>query len=269
MFYKVFIVISVAISAFCADHAYASLIKNHELSLGLKGSHKKGEIEIITDAKEIDQLEAEVKNRLLKKHSKQIAKEWSRTGIVAEDKYWIWVRDPVIFPSGYKGTYNRIIWRSALDGPQGVAVIPITKNKQIALNLNYRHATRSWEIEIPRGGCLPNETAADGAKRECMEEIGLEIDNLLLLGDLAPDSGLTSTVTPVFLGEVQSVQVSNPEKSEAILDAIFLSHEDLLNGFLKGFVEVNYQNETIKASCRDPYLAYALLIMQTLPEKKL
>ena len=39
-------------------------------------------------------------------------------------------------------------------------------NKKVILNVNYRHATRSWELELPRGVREENETVEMTAKRE-------------------------------------------------------------------------------------------------------
>ncbi len=74
-------------------------------------------------------------------------------GVVREDQYWIWLRDAVYFPKGVPVTYDRLIWKSELkSNSPGVAVLPILPSGHVVLNLNYRHATKSWELELPRGG---------------------------------------------------------------------------------------------------------------------
>ena len=60
------------------------------------------------------------------------------------------MRDPVRFPSGKLGTYLRILEPSALDGAAGVVLLPVRDNV-IFLREVFRHATRRWELELPRG----------------------------------------------------------------------------------------------------------------------
>src|SRR5882762_10182094 len=118
-----------------------------------KGDHRKGEIEIVTDLAEVTSIENKQIERLMKKGwSEEEARESSRTGIVAQDIFWIWLRDAVIFPTGATGTYDRLLWQKSMERLIGVAVLPILSNGRVVLNLNFRHATRSWEFEIPRGG---------------------------------------------------------------------------------------------------------------------
>lgn len=260
MFFRSLAVFTLAVVL--AHGSYSGLMADYQKHLGPNGSYLNGEIEILTDQVAIAEAEAEMKTRLLKQHSEQEAEAWSRTGVVAEDQYWIWIRDPVIFPSGHKGTYDRIVWRNALKGPQGVAIVPIfVQDGRIGVNLNYRHATRSWEIEIPRGKCLSGESFEEGAIRECREETGFEVDNLKLLGSVAPDSGLTSTVVPVFRAQVKKSKLGTPEHSEAIHKIIILSREEILDGFVKGFIQVKINGASVKAACRDPFLSYALFLM--------
>jgi len=57
----------------------------------------------------------------------------------------------------------------------GVAVFPLLSNGKIVLHLNFRHATRSWELELPRGMIQENELPTDAALRELREGAGLEI----------------------------------------------------------------------------------------------
>ena len=45
-------------------------------------------------------------------------------------------------------------------------------NLNIVVNLNYRHATRSWEIELPRGMRRSKESLREASARELKEETG-------------------------------------------------------------------------------------------------
>ena len=225
------------------------------------GNHQEGEIEIITDLKEISRIQKVQENRLLQKgFSAAEAVEFSRIGVVREDQYWIWLRDAVYFPKGVPGTYDRIIWKNELKGrSHGVAVLPVLPSGQVVLNLNYRHATRSWELELPRGAIEPQETIEAAARREVKEETGLIANSLTFLGEIAPDSGVLASVTPVFMGKISAREKSSPEYSEAIADVISFTKAELKDGLLQGFLEVSVQGKKKKVFLRDSFLAFALL----------
>ncbi len=173
MFRILFLIASAAVSIY--GHVLDPYLEKE-----YRGDALKGEIEIVKDPDQIAAIEELQFQRLLKKGlGKEMAREWARTGIVAEDAYWIWLRDPVRFPTGTMGTYGRIIWKSQLNGPVGVAVMPILPDGKIALNLNFRHATRSWEWELPRGARNEGESIEEAAQRELNEETGYSINRLV------------------------------------------------------------------------------------------
>ncbi|PCI75598.1 hypothetical protein COB21_05500, partial [Candidatus Aerophobetes bacterium] len=115
---------------------YFKYLDQYPATLGPDGSYQEGEIEIIRDREKMLEIQAST-NRMV--------------GLVAEDNYWIWLNDAVRFPGGNYGVYGRIIWKCGLESIPGIAVLPLLPNGKIALNRNYRHATRSWEYELPRG----------------------------------------------------------------------------------------------------------------------
>jgi len=253
--------LSVIAAVHSEELPYLAFYKEHRATIGPSGHFKEGEIEIALDEKTIEEIEKTQIERWKKKGlSDEVAKKSSKVGIFAEDAYWIWIRDPVIFPSGAKGTYNRILWKKELDdGPAGVAVLPILPGKRIALNLNFRHATRSWELELPRGGILPNETPEKAASREVAEETGLEIGSLHFLGNIAPDSGVLSSVVPVYLGLTIKKGDSNQEESEAIATILSFTKEELKEGLKKGYMEIQKGQKTLSVPLRDSFLTFALL----------
>lgn len=240
--------------------SYLNLMKQHAETLGPLGSWKRGEIEIALHPEQIKKIENQTKLRLMSQGiSENLAETWSTVGVVAEDNYWIWIRDAVTFPSGVYGTYDRVMWKNALEGPAGVGILAVLSNKKLVVNLNYRHATRGWEIEIPRGGRQTGETPEAAAKRELREETGYLLEKSTLLGIMAPDSGVQSDLVPIFFAEVFHSGETNKEFSEAILDNPAFTKQELKEGFLRGYLEVQLRGEVIKAYCRDPALAYALL----------
>lgn len=183
------------------------------------GEHQKGEIEIITEAKAIRSVEEEMKARLRQKGLKE---KWAEIGIVYEDQYCMIVRDPVIFPSGATGTYIRVIQKDFLNGYPGVVILPVLNGK-IILQKNYRHATRSWEIALPRGFGRVGEDILDTARKELEQETGYKTKEIHLLGKITPNSGLLSSVDHLFYAEVDPAKgTKSHEYSEAISEDLIL-----------------------------------------------
>ena len=238
---------------------YLTLMEQHPKTLGPLGNHENGEIEIVLSPSTLLEIQEVAEKRLLDKDIPPLlAYSWSRIGVVAEDQYLYWLRDGVIFPSGIYGTYDRIFWKSGFDGPPGVAIVPLLE-KKIIVNLNYRHATRSWEIELPRGLRKKGESLREVAARELKEEVGYILDDFLLLGTIAIDSGIFCSQIPVILCKAIELAEPSHDYSEAIIDNITLTANELETALLQGFWNVYLPDQTIRATVRDPFLAYALL----------
>jgi ADP-ribose pyrophosphatase len=223
---------------------YLDLVQRHPDIILPRGDASQGEIEIVTDPAKMASIE--------KSSNRDV-------GVVWRDKYWLWVNDAVRFPSGYEGIYARIIWVKSLTGPSGVAVMPVLPDGKIVLNCNFRHATRSWEIELPRGGMNPGETIEDAARRETLEETGMVVDSLMLLGTMPPDSGLTGAIVPVFVAHVIEKQTSQQEETEAIEEILALTRGEVEDAFKQGYYICTIRGKEKRVAVRDPFLAFALL----------
>lgn len=224
--------------------SYFNYLKRYPKALGPSGNFLLGEIEIIEDVQKIKDIEQNTGRKV---------------GVMAEDKYWIWLNDAVKFPNGKSGVYGRLIWKSSLNGVGGVVVLPVLPNGKVCLNRNFRHATRSWEYELPRGGIEENETIQEAAFREVREETGLIVDQLQFLGQINPDSGTTNTVVSVFLAKVLRQEEAQPEDSEAIAAIEAFSIEEIKNGFIAGYLSREVDGNQVHINLRDPFLAFALL----------
>jgi len=247
-------------SALFADIDYDKILHQFTETLGRHGSWKQGEIEIATSPEEIKQIEKQCCQRYVRMgYSKANAEKYSRVGIVAEDHYLIWVRDAVTFPGGIPGTYDRIIWKCGLKGPCGVVILPVLENKRIVVNINFRHATRTWEMELPRGGCKENESLNESASRELKEETGCLAKEFTLLGNFTPDTGVLSAATPVYFGKVIQRKERHQDQSEAIAVNIDLSLDEIREAFIKGYIIIDIKGIKTKVLCRDGYMSYALL----------
>lgn len=241
---------------------YHQLIQKYPKLVSNIGDHTQGEIEIILDLNKIQKIESLQEDRWLRKNlSKAFSKKASEVGLIFEDPYWLIVRDAVMFPSGALGTYNRLILKSSLekDSSAGVAVLPELEDHRIILVIHYRHATRSWEVEIPRGFTNVQESVWTAAKREVKEETGCTVRDLSLLGEMVVDSGLVNSKIPIFSAKVHTIDQPRKEFSEAILSNVILTKKEVEEGLLKGFLEIKMGDKKRKASMRDSYLSYAVL----------
>lgn len=226
---------------------YLKFIKEYPNLVTPPGDASKGEIEIILDPGKMLAIER---------------KTGRDVGIVARDKFWIWINDACKFPSGAEGVYGRILQTKSLTQASGVAVMPILPDGRIALNCNYRHATRSWEIELPRGGVEPGENPESAAKRETLEETGMEVEHLVLLGAFPPDSGLSAVVAPIYAALVAKQGAVHRDAEEAIEEIFALSVEEIKQGFKNGYIFKKVRGDMTKVYLRDPFLAYALLLYE-------
>ena len=73
--------------------------------------------------------------------------------------------------------------------PGSVVLIPVTKNGEVVLVRQYRHAIGREAWELPAGTLKPNEEPQKAAARECHEEIGLVPSQLERLGAYFPTPG--------------------------------------------------------------------------------
>ncbi len=243
---------------------YLKFLTENQAVLGKKGDFKLGEIEIVTDPLKIKEIEKLQKSRCLKEGmTSEEAILASKIGVIADDLYWVFLRDAVIFPTGAEGSYNRIIWKSSLDkGPSGVAILPVLPEKKIATIVAFRHATRAWELEIPRGMRHPLEEIGVALKRELEEETGFCAKETFFLGEMTPDSGMASTTAPVYLAKIDKQGLSNQDYSEAILGVRIFTIPEIKQALVRGYIELDIKGRKEKVFVRDSYLTYALFLAE-------
>jgi ADP-ribose pyrophosphatase len=167
---------------------------------------------ILLDREAIHQVEDEMEARLKEQGvSGEDAHIWSRVGFVFQDQYLRIARDAVRFPDGSLGTYIRILD----DGnpTPGVIILPIYEGKVVLVN-HFRHATRRWHLEIPRGFGHPNATPEESARAELAEEIGGDPVEMISLGAFEPDAGASIERDELFFAELRSYGM--PDEHEAI-----------------------------------------------------
>ncbi len=152
----------------------------------------------------------------------------AKTGILFEDSLHFFVRDAVKFPSGETRAQMRIIGCTMVDGPSGVVALAWRDGK-IHLREMFRHATRRWELETPRGQRETGCTAEEAATKEIEEELGFKVQSIEKIGEVSGDSALLASTLPVFWAELApGPPRDHPESSEAFGAIVALTPHDVV-----------------------------------------
>jgi ADP-ribose pyrophosphatase len=135
--------------------------------------------------------------------------EYGDIGVLYEDDYILLVRDAVRFRSGRLGAYVRTM---GADPGQGCAVLPVLPDGRLVLVRHFRHDSRRWHWEIPRGFAEPDADPVANARRELREEIGVEPAEVVQLGCLDGEGG----PDVIFLARITEAPQRSPDEDEGI-----------------------------------------------------
>lgn len=139
--------------------------------------------------------------------------EWSNIGIILDDPYILVLRDLVKFPNSELRGYIRIVNRADLAGGRSVVIMAMLNNRILLLN-QFRHSTRSWHFEFPRGFGEPGVAPIDQARAEIREEVAGEVIELVELGVMHSNTGLEAGSVQLYLAKLSSA--GEPNKLEGI-----------------------------------------------------
>ncbi|MEX2489098.1 MAG: NUDIX hydrolase [Pseudomonadales bacterium] len=121
-----------------------------------------------------------------------------------------------------------------LGSPDWVNVVPITPAKEVVCIRQYRHGSEEITLEIPGGLVDPGEAPREAAARECLEETGYKVNELISLGRLRPNPALMGNSVHTFMaqGVTQIAQVDNglTEHTEVELIPLSRIHDLLVAG---------------------------------------
>lgn len=168
-----------------------------------------GGVRIVVDPGPIRAIEERIRCRY---EARGLPGHWAEIGIAYQDPYLRLLRDAVIFPSGREAIHHRVLSNSE---PSGAAAMPVLDGS-IVLVRHFRHPTRQWHWEIPRGGVEPGRTAEETAETELAEEIGAALENLTRLGRVHGSTALISGSVVLFLARITSL--GEPALDEGIVE---------------------------------------------------
>lgn len=113
---------------------------------------------------------------------------------VIYDSEWVrLVTTDVVMPDGTQVDHHVVRM------PRPAAGTIIVHDDQVLLLYRHRFITDSWGWEIPAGGVDPNETVAEAARREALEESGWEPTTLELLCRFHPANGVLDQAFSIFV----------------------------------------------------------------------
>lgn len=162
-------------------------------------------VEVLVEPADVAAAEESMRKMLV---AQGLPETWARTGVAYADQYMVIVRDAVRFANGRLGTYIRTI---DLGDAPGVVVLPRHQDRVVLLH-HFRHSTRQWHLEVPRGFGEAGASAEASARRELLEEISAMATRLEPLGVVNADSGLHGAAVHLFYAEVDVPLVSDDEE---------------------------------------------------------
>jgi 8-oxo-dGTP pyrophosphatase MutT (NUDIX family) len=135
--------------------------------------------------------------------------------------------------------------------PRWVNVIAQTKEQEVVLIRQYRHAIREVYYEIPAGVCEDGEDLLEAAKRELLEETGYGGGEWSLFMTLCANPSIQANCTYTFLAHgVEKMSPQRLESTEEITVHLKTVQE------VKSLIE---QGEFIQALHAAPLLKFLLM----------
>jgi ADP-ribose pyrophosphatase len=188
-------------------------------------ANPKGDIyEILLDPGRIEHAQAEAKRVRL---HEGLPADDVRVGVLAEDPFLLVLRDAVKFADGSYGLYNRLIV------PSGAAILPVHDGRIVLLH-RFRHGTRAWHLEAPRGSFSGEGTHEDEARRELREEVGAAATEMIDLGALHSTTGCLDEAHHLYMARIDGIGV--PDRHEAIVELCSFTVDDTAKNIADGTI---------------------------------
>ncbi|MEW4567423.1 NUDIX hydrolase [Tautonia sp. JC769] len=134
------------------------------------------------------------------------------SGAVHYENPWIAVReDQVIRPDGSPGIYGVVHFKN-----RAVGVLPVEEDGSLWLVGQYRYPLDSYSWEIPEGGCPPDESPEETARRELAEETGLTAEHWESLGTMHLSNSVSDEVAYLYRATRLTRGQGQPEPTERL-----------------------------------------------------
>lgn len=128
---------------------------------------------------------------------------------IFENDFFTVREDKVIQPDGKNGAYATIDYKA------GVSVLPIDEADFVYLTRQFRYALGRDDLEAA-SGAIEDEKPPDAARRELLEELGIEAKNWTELGKVENDTSITNSTTHLFAARDLTFKKPHREGTEEI-----------------------------------------------------
>ncbi len=119
--------------------------------------------------------------------------------------------DQVELPNGK--TFEAV----ALEFRSWASVLALTKNQEVVLVRQFRHAAQAVVWEFPGGVVDDGESPLEGARRELAEETGYTTPNLIEVGKFYPNPALQTNLMYAYLAyDVEETSIQKLDEAEDI-----------------------------------------------------
>jgi len=132
---------------------------------------------------------------------------------IAYDNPWIQVTHrEVINPSGGNGIYGQVHFKNV-----AVGIVPLDEEYNTWLVGQYRYTLEEYSWEIPEGGCPLGTSSLDTAKRELLEETGIQAQKWTELLKIHTSNSVTDECGYAFVAQQLSFGKAMPEETEELV----------------------------------------------------
>jgi len=119
--------------------------------------------------------------------------------------------DSVTRPDGEPGTYATVRMKP------GVSILPIEPDGTIYLTRQFRYAAGAQSVEVVSGGVEGDDPdAAESAKKELREELGIEASEVVSLGQMDMDTSIVHSPVSLFIARGLKFIEAEQEGTERI-----------------------------------------------------
>jgi 8-oxo-dGTP pyrophosphatase MutT (NUDIX family) len=133
-----------------------------------------------------------------------------RSRRVAYQNDWISVwHDEVDRPDGSRGIYGVVHFANLAAG-----VLVVDEDDRVLLVGQHRYTLDEYSWEIPEGGVPEGETALEGARRELLEETGVEAAEWRELGRIHLSNSVSDEFAVLFLATRLTHGIATPDPTE-------------------------------------------------------
>ena len=126
------------------------------------------------------------------------------------DNPWIKITHrEVINPAGKDGIYGVVHFKNL-----AIGIVPLDEDYNTWLVGQYRYTLDQYSWEIPEGGCPIHTAPLDSAKRELIEETGIQAKEWIKIIDLHTSNSVTDEAGMAFVAQNSSSGEAEPEDTE-------------------------------------------------------